>query len=174
MRGHLLLLLLLLSGGALGQAPAWNEERAFSSGAWAAEKPSWERLLFGPAPEGYRGLALSTRLLAWSVPWTLTGAVMGLASQDPWTRGFWLTSAAWTSVNSGVALAGLLAPEPSKAQLRELLYLNAGLDLLYIAGGLWLASQPDPTRQGAGWAVVVQGAWLLLFDLFNALALEGP
>ncbi|RIH85040.1 hypothetical protein Mlute_01692 [Meiothermus luteus] len=139
-----------------------------------AERPSWERLLLGPAPEGYRGLALSARLLAWSVPWALAGSTFGLLSDDPWQRSFWLTNSVWAAVNSGIALVGLLGPEPDRAGLRDLLYVNAGLDVLYIAGGVFLALQPDARSQGAGWAIALQGTWLLLFDLFNALALESP
>ncbi|MGK0619090.1 DUF6992 family protein [Meiothermus cerbereus] len=138
------------------------------------ERPPWDRLLFGPAPEGYRGLALSARLLAWSVPWTLAGSTVGLLSDDPWQRSFWLTNSVWAAVNSSIALVGLLGPEPDKNGLRDLLYINAGIDVLYIAGGVLLALQPDARSQGAGWAIVLQGSWLLLFDLFNALALEQP
>lgn len=138
------------------------------------ERPTWDRLLFGPAPQGYRGLAISARLLAWSVPWTLVGSSVGLLSNDPWQRSFWLTNSVWAAVNSGIALVGLLGLEPDLVQLRNLLYINAGLDLLYIAGGITLALQSDPRSQGAGWAIALQGAWLLLFDLFNALALENP
>ncbi|GIW35052.1 hypothetical protein [Meiothermus sp.] len=136
------------------------------------ERPSWDRLLLGPAPEGFRGLAISARLLAWSVPWTLAGSTMGLLSDDLWQRSFWLTNSIWAAVNSGIALVGLLGSEPDKNNLRDLLYINAGLDVLYIAGGVFLALQPDARSQGAGWAIALQGAWLLLFDLFNALALE--
>ncbi|AWR86099.1 DUF6992 family protein [Meiothermus taiwanensis] len=173
--------LLLACFAFLGLAQAQNP---FSVGmAYAAEtqqpglqpeRPPWDRLLFGPAPEGYRGLAISARLLAWSVPWSLVGSIVGLTSEDPWQRSFWLTHSVWAAVNSGIALVGLLGPEPEKSQLRNLLYINAGLDLLYIAGGVALALQPDPRSQGAGWAIALQGAWLLLFDLFNALALESP
>ncbi|MEN2982342.1 MAG: hypothetical protein ABDH20_07275 [Thermus sp.] len=45
------------------------------------------------------------------------------------------------------------------------------MDLLYIAGGIWLATRPDPRLQGAGWAVGLQGAFLLVFDLYHALTL---
>ncbi|MBO1437115.1 hypothetical protein [Meiothermus sp. CFH 77666] len=138
------------------------------------ERPAWDRLLLGPAPEGFRGLAISARLLAWSVPWTLAGSTVGLLSDDPWQRSFWLTNSVWAAVNSGIALVGLLGPEPDKNTLRDLLYINAGLDVLYIAGGVFLALQPDARSQAAGWAIALQGAWLLLFDLFNALALENP
>lgn len=136
------------------------------------ERPTWDRLLFGPAPEGYRGLAISARLLAWSVPWTMAGSTIGLLSDDPWQRSFWLTNSVWAAVNSGIALVGLLGPEPDKNGLRDLLYINAGIDVLYIAGGVFLALQPDASSQGVGWAIALQGVWLLLFDLLNGLALE--
>lgn len=135
-------------------------------------RPSWDRLLFGPAPEGYRGLAISTRLLTWSIPWTLVGSTAGLLTDDPWQRSFWLTNSVWAAVNSGIALVGLLGAEPDQNQLRDLLYVNAAIDVGYIAAGTFLLLQNDPRAQGAGWAVLIQGAWLLVFDLFNGLALE--
>ncbi|MFN3391614.1 MAG: DUF6992 family protein [Meiothermus ruber] len=168
-----LLACLAFVGLAQAQSP-FSVGMAYAAETQPPERPSWDRLLFGPAPEGYRGLAISTRLLAWSVPWTLVGSTVGLTSDDPWQRSFWLTNSVWAAVNSGIALVGLLGPEPGKDSLRNLLYINAGLDLLYIAGGVVLALQPDPRSQGAGWAIALQGAWLLLFDLFNALALESP
>ncbi|GAA6748978.1 DUF6992 family protein [Thermus brockianus] len=95
----------------------------------------------------------------------------GLVAADPVWRGFWLTNALWASVDGGIALVGLLSPEPDRAWLRDILYLNAALDLLYIAGGLWLASKGEARLQGAGWAVVLHGGWLLLFDLYHAVTL---
>ncbi|MDW8356480.1 MULTISPECIES: hypothetical protein [unclassified Thermus] len=154
-----LLLALALGGAALAQGPG------------VGERPPLERLLLGPLPEGYSGFSLSARLLLWSVPWSLAGALGGILSEDPKGRSFWLTNALWTSVNSAVALVGLLSPEPSRAELRDILYLNAALDLLYIAGGIWLATRPDPRLQGAGWAVGLQGGFLLVFDLYHALVL---
>ncbi|MCS7068773.1 MAG: hypothetical protein N2Z75_05790 [Meiothermus sp.] len=156
-------------GPAIAAEPPLLAEQAQKPGQ--LERPSWERLLFGPAPEGFRGLAISARLLAWSVPWTLAGSTAGLLSDDPWQRSFWLTNSVWAAVNSGIALLGLLGPEPDREGLRDLLYINAALDVLYLAGGVFLALQPDARSQGAGWAIALQGAWLLLFDLFNALAL---
>lgn len=160
-------------GMVYASEPLVASEQAQGLGA-QSERPTWDRLLLGPAPEGYRGLAISARLLAWSVPWTLAGSTVGLLSDDPWQRSFWLTNSVWAAVNSGIALVGLLGLEPDKNTLRNLLYINAGLDVLYIAGGVFLALQPDARSQGAGWAIALQGAWLLLFDLFNALALEHP
>jgi hypothetical protein len=144
---------------------------AFAHASDFSVKPAWDQLLFGPLPEGYTGLALSSRLLAWSVPWSLVGSTAGLLSEDPFRRSFWLTNAIWASVNSGIALAGLLGAEPASDQLRTILYVNAGLDVLYIAGGVALALQQDSRMQGAGWAIILQGSWLLVFDLLSGLSL---
>ncbi|BDG17724.1 hypothetical protein TbrSNM41_24580 (plasmid) [Thermus brockianus] len=172
---------LLLAGLACGQGlgePLGADWTAISEEPQATgtapgplgERPPLEGLL-GPLPEGYQGFSLSVRLLLWSVPWTFAGALGGLVAADPFWWGFWLTNALWASVDGAIALVGLLSPEPDRAWLRDILYLNAALDLLYIAGGLWLASKGEARLQGAGWAVVLQGGWLLLFDLYHAVPL---
>jgi len=49
--------------------------------------------------------------------------------------------------------------------------VDAGLDVLYIAGGVALVQtlgQTDPFLRGSGWGVVVQGGFLLLFDALHA------
>lgn len=173
----LLLILLLCSSLSLAQsrfALSYQTQDVLAQAQTSPlpPRPSWDRLLFGPAPEGYRGLAISSRLLAWSVPWTLAGSTAGLLTDDPWSRSFWLTNSVWAAVNSGIALVGLLGPEPDKNQLRDLLYINAAIDVGYMALGTVLLLQSDARAQGAGWAILIQGAWLLVFDLFNGLALE--
>lgn len=173
----LLWVLLLVSSLSMAQSQFALSYQSQSIAAPTQEsrvlpRPSWDGLLFGPAPEGYRGLAISTRLLAWSVPWTLVGSTVGLLADDPWQRSFWLTHSVWAAVNSGIALGGLLGPEPDKNQLRNLLYINAAIDLGYITAGTVLLLQSDARAQGAGWAVLIQGVWLLVFDLLNGLALE--
>jgi hypothetical protein len=62
----------------------------------------------------------------------------------------------------------LLSEERS---LRRLLLINTGLDVLYVVGGAVLAltlGVGDPTWRGHGWGIVVQGAFLFVFDLFHA------
>ncbi len=63
------------------------------------------------------------------------------------------------------------------ANLRRMLWLNAGLDVFYIIGGYYWARRPDPEQRGwagHGWGIVVQGTFLLVFDLVHALALISP
>ena len=134
-------------------------------------KPEAGEMLFGPLPEGYRGTAIASRLLLWSIPWTIAGSIGGLASSDPWARNFWLTNSLWAGINSAIALFGLLGPEPNPADLKTVLYINAGLDVLYVATGAVLASRSEPNLQGMGWAIVLQGGFLLVFDLLQALGI---
>jgi hypothetical protein len=62
-----------------------------------------------------------------------------------------------------------------RRNLRTLLSINAGLDVFYVLGGLWLArnkGKDHPFWRGSGWGIVGQGAFLFLFDLVHALQLK--
>jgi len=87
----------------------------------------------------------------------------------------------WNVVNLGIATAGFYgAKEASNKTMtlaeslhqqhktEQILLLNAGLDVVYIAGGFYLSkrgSHKSPDRlQGYGNSIILQGAFLLLFD----------
>ncbi len=94
----------------------------------------------------------------------------------------------WNAVNLGIAGLGLLGlrkqhPESESLgeavqkheSIKRTLLFNAGLDVAYIAGGLYLTEransrpgQADKLR-GYGKAVMAQGAFLLAFDVVNYL-----
>ncbi len=81
-------------------------------------------------------------------------------------------SGAWGFVNGAIALIGLLNAETSDyAALRSTLWINAALDVLYVASGLYLLSRTEETWRGAGTAILVQGGFLLVFDVLHALIL---
>ncbi len=75
----------------------------------------------------------------------------------------------WALVNAAIAYGGWLGAEPNPASLRQLLWINAGLDILYMAVGLGLWMRPRPMLKGFGFAIAIQGLFLFLFDLFHAL-----
>ena len=94
----------------------------------------------------------------------------------------------WNAVNLGIAGVGLLGlrkQHPATESLsdavqqhqaiKQTLLFNAGLDVAYIAGGLYLTeranSHPDQADKlrGYGKAVMAQGAFLLAFDMVNYL-----
>lgn len=119
-------------------------------------------------------LSIAVQLLVWSVGW-LTASTIGLwKARAAYWRTFWLVAGIWCAANSGFGLAGLLGPLSSTIALRRVLLINAGLDLLYIAAGIFLLCRPSATARGAGLAVVVQGAFLLLFDAGHAWGLSPP
>lgn len=129
-------------------------------------------------------------LLTWGVGSSLAGALLMLLPRPFW-RQFGLQSVGWGVVNVLLAIAGrrraLLRAEALASQaidesaatgeaerLRALLLFNTGLDLLYVAGGLWAAGGPAEKagRRGAGLAMTVQGLFLLVFDIRLARAVD--
>ncbi len=122
-----------------------------------------------PAPGP--GEALAQGLMLWALL-SLGGGVLALGrAQAPFWRGFWWMTGVWGLVNGGIAYWAWTAPEPEPSLLARLLWLNAGLDLLYLALGVFLWTRPRPLLKGYGLAVLVQGGFLLLFDLGHALRL---
>lgn len=72
-------------------------------------------------------------------------------------------------VNAAIAYAGWLGAEPELNRLRELLWINVGLDLLYAVVGLVLWRSRKPMLSGFGLAILIQGSFLFYFDLVHAL-----
>ncbi|GEM83563.1 hypothetical protein MHY01S_17290 [Meiothermus hypogaeus NBRC 106114] len=75
----------------------------------------------------------------------------------------------WALVNAAIAYGGWLGAEPNPASLRQLLWINAGLDTLYVTLGLILRKRQEPIYKGFGLAIILQGLFLLGFDVFHAL-----
>ncbi|GAB2560832.1 DUF6992 family protein [Spirosoma areae] len=92
----------------------------------------------------------------------------------------------WNLVNFGIAGAGLLSSRKQNAggetladavrqheNMKQFLLINTGLDVAYVVGGAYLReradSHPDKADQlrGYGKSIMVQGGFLLAFDLVN-------
>lgn len=116
------------------------------------------------------GLALA----GWAAASVLIGAVMA-ARGRPGGR----QHLVWGAVDGAIAARGLLAtPDRSRVpaarvqRLRRLLLANAVLDVVYVATGVALRSgRPKPGLEADGHAVIVQGGFLLAFDVVQALRL---
>jgi len=54
--------------------------------------------------------------------------------------------------------------QPAPAELLPFLRFNTGLDVLYVVVAGFLLSRKKPMLRGFGLGVLVQGAFLLLFD----------
>ncbi len=136
---------------------------------------------------------LTGRLLIWSAGSMAAGAAL-MALGRPFWRGFGVQAVGWGAIDAAIALVGRRSSERNqaaagadpdlavteKAKLARLLWLNARLDVLYVLGGLILArsarrsaaGSPADERRGHGWGIVAQGAFLLVLDLWHALALR--
>jgi hypothetical protein len=120
--------------------------------------------------------------------WALASVAVGGASatrRDGWWRAFGQQNLGWGAAN--LVIVGVLevvrsrrrsrlpnpdAPtvlEREQRLLRKALWVNVAADTGYVLGGVVLWCQPRDTASGAGLAIAVQGAFLLLHDGYHAL-----
>ena len=121
---------------------------------------------------------LTNRLLVWSILSLLSGLYIWFATNE-FGRGFGIQLVAWGAVDAAIAIVGAgtaarrkSTADPKKEALfiRKVLWINFGLDVLYILGGFWvIRTYSELFWQGTGWGIVLQGAFLFLFDLIHAL-----
>jgi hypothetical protein len=122
----------------------------------------------------------------WAVANVAVGLPMTSAVDSPSARAFWQMNVYWNLVNLAIAGYGawsalrlertVRSPEALASERRALenfLWLNVGLDVAYLAAGWALlerGARPSPDESAArftgfGRALLVQGAFLLLFDV---------
>lgn len=132
---------------------------------------------------------ISRRLMLWAILSILAGAGLSLFGDAFW-RAFGIQALAWGAVDALIAWFGLRrlrekvqTPTPFKteekeaAQLRKILWINCALDVLYIAGGALTTvffGAESAIWRGTGWGVILQGAFLFLFDMMHALRVPDP
>lgn len=115
--------------------------------------------------------------------WAIANIATGIAGHflaSGTRRAFHQMNAMWNTVNLAIAVAGYIGAtgEPTRQGLAayeqllsaETIYLlNAGLDLGYMGAGAWMWERglrvSSPTWRGFGQSVMLQGAFLLAFDL---------
>lgn len=134
---------------------------------------------------------VARRLLLWSGLSMAAGGLLWWRGSPFW-RGFGAQAVGWGAIDALIALFGRRAARRRHARLgpaasteavtaREtqnllrLLWLNTGLDLLYMAGGVALArtkGRHSPEWRGHGWGIVLQGMFLFFFDLYHAQAIR--
>ncbi len=125
------------------------------------------------------------RLLIWSAI-SVTSGVLLIFSDGIFWRDFGIQAVAWGLVDAAIAIFGYWTtrrkpPETRQARqvkidearkISRILWINSVLDLLYIAVGVTLVVFPgasNPSWRGHGWGIILQGGFLLLFDVFHAL-----
>lgn len=122
-------------------------------------------------------------LSSWATANLAVGAI-GMRRATGENRAFHQMNLAWGAVNFGLAATGWWAAVHTDAasfdlyqtvrqhhRLQKIFLFNAGLDVGYMVGGLWLqeraktaARRPERLR-GYGRSILLQGAFLLVFDV---------
>ncbi len=129
---------------------------------------------------------ISRQLLVWSALSVIVGAL--LLFLTPFWRGVGVQGLVWGVIDAAIAGVGLLQLRRKRGKpdgnlpktlqrearsLRRLLLINAGLDVLYVIGGvLVLITFTTEFAHGNGVGIIVQGGFLLLFDTFYALRVQ--
>ncbi len=127
---------------------------------------------------------VSNRLLLWSVLSMVGGALLQ-TMRSPFWRAFGQQAIGWGAIDAALALFGRRGLEkkvqrgypPAEAasdlrNLRRILWFNAGLDVLYMAGGLALFRRDDEAQRGHGAGIAFQGLFLFKFDVIHALLVK--
>jgi hypothetical protein len=132
---------------------------------------------------------VSSRLMRWGLANIVVGTIIS-RHRDPLWRGIGTQAAGWGLINALIALFGAVttqnkiaslsnpgettALEKEKTFLKRLLWLNTGLDVLYVLGGAWLARRNtgNGVMRGHGVGIILQGGFLFVFDFLHALFIE--
>ena len=133
---------------------------------------------------------LTRRLFVWSAL-SVAFSTLTIFSADNFLRGLAIQCFVWGVIDGAIALFGerasakkrLIVQGSASAEneakesrwLSRILWVNTGLDVLYILGGIWLMKTwgaESPLWRGHGVGVVLQGGFLFLFDFFHAVSLR--
>ncbi len=132
---------------------------------------------------------LSRRLCTWALFSMLAGSALMIFGDTGW-RAFGLQSLAWGAIDALIAWFGLqrlqkqniipgddAAEENEASRMRRILWINNALDVLYVAGGtalVYFLGRDNLFWRGTGWGIILQGAFLYVFDLWHALRVPHP
>jgi hypothetical protein len=133
-----------------------------------------------------RARAIGRQLAAWATASIVAGAALILAG-GPFGGAVGVQFVVWGAVDLAIAALGERdrrrklgrgarddprAGAAEARRLRRLLWINAGLDVVYLAvGGGLVAFGRGPVLDGHGVGVLVQGGFLLIFDAAHAATL---
>jgi hypothetical protein len=122
--------------------------------------------------------------LVWSA-WSILVSILIVFSSNPFLRGLAIQFFAWGLVDGGIAFFGKRWVEKKRLRAQQeakearwlslVLWINTGLDVLYVLGGVWLMQTwgaDSPLWKGHGLGIVIQGGFLFFFDLYHAFSLR--
>jgi hypothetical protein len=124
---------------------------------------------------------------SWAIANIGVGAVGWANSAGGSNKYFYQMDVLWNMINLGAAIQGFTGARKNKNKLytpaeslkeqqkiEKIFLINGGLDVVYIGTGLYLKHQGDIKNsdqlRGYGSSIILQGAFLLLFDgtMYNA------
>ena len=127
---------------------------------------------------------VTNRLLKWAGISVVLGLLM--RTRSAFWQGIGGQFIAWGVINAMIGLIGEVTTrdrlakmdnpgrldirQQESSKLERLLWINTGLDVIYMLFGVGLSrsQQGKPQRVGTGWGIVMQGAFLFFFDLIHA------
>jgi len=131
---------------------------------------------------------VTNRLMRWA-RWSVISGVMMSVHRSKFIRGIASQMISWGAIDAAIAYFGQKASEKNRTEpdgyssdvldkqadnLYKALVINAALDVLYVIAGLITANRSKSKyNRGIGLGIVIQGAFLFVFDALHALAL-GP
>jgi hypothetical protein len=124
-----------------------------------------------------------TALGAWGLLNMIQGSISATNTEGP-EHYFHQMSAYFNTVNVGIAAAGFLGIKKqllktntlasevqAQRQIQKILLINSALDIGYFGAGLLLRNSgikhANPKTQGYGGSIMLQGAFLLVYDLLQ-------
>ena len=117
-------------------------------------------------------------LLGWSGASVIAGSAM-LLHESSNISDMGIQNVAWGVIDGGIALyarrsilrkrSSIISVQEEKRSFRKLLLINSLLDAAYVGVGTALAASGRDNLKGHGYGIIIQGAFLLLFDGINLL-----
>lgn len=115
-------------------------------------------------------------LLGWSGASVMAGSTM-LFHDSITIRDMGIQNMAWGVIDAGIALYARhsisskmisdISVQKEKQNFRKLLLVNSLLDIVYVGIGTAMTASGKEKLKGHGYGIIIQGAFLLIFDGIN-------
>lgn len=128
--------------------------------------------------------ALARTTIVWAAGSVAVGGLLA-TRRDPWLRACGQQHVGWGAADLGIVAVlnvvqarrrsrmahpdGPQVLDREQRRLRRVLWINVAADAGYLLGGIALWRTSKPEASGAGAAIALQGAFLMLHDGYHAL-----
>jgi len=159
---------MLLFASVLSVAIAEEAAETEVSDVLVSEMAPTAEIIAKPTPRQTLNRSMWT-LNTWAITNIATGIPLSLTVEDPKQAAFYQMNAGWNAINLSLATLALSKDTPvDAAQWSRIFWLNAGLDVGYVAAGMFMAhkGRENNNSQLEGWgnSIALQGGFLVGFD----------